>query len=86
MNFYHNSVDGVGGIEDWLKSAASIATEAGRVRTAVRDVTRPSKLKPAVVVQSPSYSGGIDLDNTLKLYLAAGGVALLGLLYFMRKQ
>ena len=83
MNFYHNSVDGMGGIEDWLKSAASIATEAGKVRTAVRNAT--GSPKPVVkIVQQPVR--GVNLDDTMKLYLAAGGVALLGFLYFMRKQ
>jgi hypothetical protein len=70
----------VNGIEDWIKSAENVVTGAGRVRTAYNKATAPQ------VIPAPSYQlPTVNLDNTLKLYLGVGAVALVAWIWLMRK-
>lgn len=67
------------GIEDWIKGAENVVTGAGRVRTAYNKARNPQVIPPTY--QLPT----VNLDNTLKLYLGVGAVALVAWIWLMRK-
>lgn len=72
----------VGGIEEWLKSTESVISEGGKLRAAYNVATgKKVKLAP-VIVQQSNY----DTERVLKLFLAAGGVALVAWFVLMRKR
>jgi len=70
---------GVNGVDDWIKNIEETVTGAGKVRAAYNKAT--GKNKPDAVQYEPI----ITPDTTLKLYLAAGAVALVAWVWLMRK-
>lgn len=68
--------------EDLLKQTENVIGGAGRVRRAYL-TAREGGIKPSPVpVQSPM----INLDSTMKMYLAAGAVALVAWFWLMRRR